>query len=238
MAKKYRGHNGALHSYEFYQERKNDPMWHDDFIEVRRIKRRTSLVEAIVVVALVVFGVGMYGIVEKNKQTPAAPIASSSSSSAQSESSKEVQSSPEASKESSQPQKQETGDSDRLKSFLTGKSYKIVPILYDGINANQAAHTNKAPQNFVENSIKILNFVDETTVTTKSVNGGQDSKENYQVSDSTLTIGSFNVPYQMHDNDAEFKTWTSKDQDGHTVTWKMEPYHENNQQHNHHHDHD
>lgn len=141
--------------------------------------------------------------------------------------------------QSSKPTENKTSNNaEQIKKFLIGKTYKVVPFLYDGINANQAAHTNKAPQNFVKDNITILHFIDSSTVTQNGVNGNNQQKnENYQTSDSTITIGALKIPYQMNNGAAEFHSWNTEDQNGHKVTWKIEPYHENNNQDEDHHDH-
>ncbi|QAR35894.1 hypothetical protein [Latilactobacillus curvatus] len=61
MARKYLSTSTRTkHTYAFYKERRDNPQWHDDFIQVRSQRRKELIIEVIVSLTIVVVGAGYF----------------------------------------------------------------------------------------------------------------------------------------------------------------------------------
>lgn len=50
----------ALHTYEFYKNRKNDPKWRADYLSVRRMLFIENTIRLIVIAVIIYFGYKYY----------------------------------------------------------------------------------------------------------------------------------------------------------------------------------
>ncbi|BDR55506.1 hypothetical protein [Xylocopilactobacillus apis] len=239
MARLYSNNRtGSKHTYRFYKERRDDPRWHDDFIEVRSLRRKERLFASLVFLLVLLIGIGLFGdqISPVNytfsdfkgsdktskKSSFSAPASSSSSE-------KPAEESSEPTKKDETDSSNEQSNKEIVKKYLIGNGFRINPILFDGEDTDQAMNENKAPQNLAHDGIELLLFKDESTVTVKGVPAyffPSDTK--YNISDKFLTIGSQleQIPYSIVDGKVEFHTWTSSDNfDGqtHSITWQISP---------------
>ena len=57
MTKKYlSARTRTKHTYAFYKERRNNPQWRDDFIQVRSQRRKALFIQTIVILIIIVGG--------------------------------------------------------------------------------------------------------------------------------------------------------------------------------------
>lgn len=106
---------------------------------------------------------------------------------------------------------------------IIGKTYSVVPSLYDGEDVNQAMAENKAPQNLFHDGAQIITFTNDTTAHIQ-LNGAYrpDYDAGYTLSETTLSIGQHAIPYTYANDTMTFNPWTTT-LDGHTVTWTITP---------------
>ncbi|WP_241699117.1 hypothetical protein [Vagococcus sp. CY53-2] len=109
------------------------------------------------------------------------------------------------------------------KKQLIGKTYIIKPILYDGIDVEQAMNNNKAPQNLIHDGVQIITFKDNSTVHIELAGTYRpDYDESYSLSPNTINIKDYYIPYKYNYGNISFDTWTT-DTKGHTITWAISP---------------
>ncbi|MGY3751036.1 hypothetical protein [Vagococcus acidifermentans] len=109
------------------------------------------------------------------------------------------------------------------RSYLIGKKYAIYPVLYDGIDAEQAMNEHKAPQNLIHDGTQTVNFIDDTSIRIELAGTYRpDYFETYTMSPVTLNIKDYYIPYSFNNDSITFSTWTT-DIDGHTITWTITP---------------
>lgn len=126
-------------------------------------------------------------------------------------------------KEQSEKQKKANDDINQIKNQLIGKKYVISPILYDGIDAEQAMNDRKAPQNLIHDGVQPVTFTNETTVHIELAGTYRpDYDETYTMTSETINLKDYYIPYTFSNGTFTFDTWTT-DIDGHTVTWAMIP---------------
>lgn len=244
MARKYASsHNNSIHTYQFYKDRRYDPRWHQAFIEVRRQRR----IEALLFIgcALIVFIVGIefYGdnpVKNKINTTISHKIESIKSPDTSQSQSSQVQISSQTNNDTRNFESQNdnaendssssTNSIENVQQALINQGYRIIPLLYDGEDTDQAMRENKAPQNLVHDGAELLLFKENDTVAVKGISGDfYPHDESYLVTEKTITIDSVGIaiPYQFQQDKLVFQDWTTKanDENGeHTITWRMEPY--------------
>ncbi len=106
---------------------------------------------------------------------------------------------------------------------LVGKRFSMVPLLYDGQDANQAMEENKAPQNLIHDGVVGFNFIDDSTVHVELLGTYRpDHDESYTLTDNMIIIKHWNIPYTLNNGIISFDSWTT-DANGHTITWSFSP---------------
>lgn len=128
--------------------------------------------------------------------------------------------------ETEQGIKEETNQADLIaaaQNQIIGKTYSVVPSLYDGEDVNQAMAENKVPQNLFHDGAQIITFTNDTTAHIQ-LNGAYrpDYDAGYTLSETTLSIGQHAIPYTYANDTMTFNPWTTT-LDGHTVTWTITP---------------
>ncbi|MGY3766630.1 hypothetical protein ACWOAH_08915 [Vagococcus vulneris] len=120
--------------------------------------------------------------------------------------------------------KKQTSANDSLnnvKKQLVGKKYVIKPILYDDMDAEQAMNDNKAPQNLIHDGMQPITFTSENSVHIELAGTYRpDYDETYTVSNDTINLKDYYIPYTYSDGNFSFDTWTTEES-GHTITWAM-----------------
>lgn len=110
-----------------------------------------------------------------------------------------------------------------VKSQLIGKTFSVQPILYDGIDAEQAMNENKAPQNLIHDGVQTITFTDDASIHIELLGTYRpDYDDTYSVSAETINLKNYSIPYIFNNGNLSFKTWTT-DIDGHTITWSITP---------------
>ncbi len=110
---------------------------------------------------------------------------------------------------------------DSVQSQLVGRSYSLVPLLYDGEDVNQAMNEGKAPQNLFHDGSAVLNFVNDSTVHVELAGTYRpDYNTSYRLADDLLYVKQWSIPYSVDNGTLSFHSWTTE-VDGHTVTWTM-----------------
>lgn len=125
--------------------------------------------------------------------------------------------------EQSEKQTKDDDDLNKIKNQLIGKKYVIKPILYDGIDAEQAMNDHKAPQSLIHDGVQPVTFTNDTTVHIELAGTYRpDYDETYTINSKTINLKDYYIPYTFNNDSFTFDTWTT-DIDGHTVTWAMTP---------------
>lgn len=107
------------------------------------------------------------------------------------------------------------------KQLLISKKFSITPILYDGEDVAKAIDNNKAPQNLIDDGVREIEFIDESTIRVELVGTyRRDFDDTYSLNDSVLIIRENYIPYTVNNGIVSFDTWTTES-DGHTITWNM-----------------
>lgn len=126
-------------------------------------------------------------------------------------------------KEQAKKQAKTNDDLNKIKNHLIGNKYFIKPILYDGMDSEQAMDENKAPQNLIHDGSLAVSFIDDTKVHIELAGTYRpDYDETYSLSPDTINFKDYYIPYKYNDGNLSFDTWTT-DIDGHTITWAITP---------------
>ncbi|WP_208422249.1 hypothetical protein [Latilactobacillus fragifolii] len=254
MVKKYLStRTRTKHTYAFYKERRNNPQWHDDFIQVRSQRRKGIAVEIIISLGVLLIG-GIFfsqrdhaNISASNESTETSSMrlvkaqsnssestksesgnASSESSTQKSESSKsasmatqdetDIQNSNES--RVNNEKTVEDSDSKAVIEKSIGTGFQLMPILYNGEDVEQAMNKNVAPQNLVHDNFMIGYLKDNKIARVSSI--GAAYNQNYEITDSILTIGDHQFKYQINDDQTvSFENEEKSYPDGSTVTWQL-----------------
>lgn len=126
-------------------------------------------------------------------------------------------------KEQAKKQDKENDDLNKIKSHLIGNKYVVKPILYDGMDSEQAMDENKAPQSLIHDGVQIVSFKDDTNVHIELAGIYRpDYDETYSLSSETINFKDYYIPYKYNGENLSFDTWTT-DINGHTITWAITP---------------
>lgn len=126
-------------------------------------------------------------------------------------------------KEQAKKQDKENDDLNKIKSHLIGNKYIVKPILYDGMDSEQAMDENKAPQSLIHDGVQIVSFKDDTNVHIELAGTYRpDYDETYSLSSETINFKDYYIPYKYNGENLSFDTWTT-DINGHTITWAITP---------------
>lgn len=216
MTKKYlSARTRTKHTYAFYKERRNNPQWHDDFIQVRSQRRKALFIQTIVILIIIAGGAVYF-----SKATPMKRVveqsATSSSTTARTESTKEPSADPAiairhnssdeeqastsessnsmASTESSNDNRDTTSsttmadddvDQKVVKEYIAN-GFLMAPVKYNGEDATEAMEANRAPQNLIHDGYTNGYIKDDTTV--RLAHMGAASDGSYQIKDGILVI--------------------------------------------------
>lgn len=238
MAKTYFSNKTrAQHTYTFFKDRRDDPEWHDEFVRIRRIRRREKLVQTafglIIVLVLFVAWHGYKVVTSKNNLIPASSkLSSSSSSISNSDDSSEEKSSTESSTDTTDESSsesssskvssssQDVGDSE-VGSQLAGKRFTIIPIKYDGMDITKVMDDGKAPQNTFHDTHLEGAFVSDKEVRITYSMGATNVTDRYHLTDNMIIIGAYRVPYVLNKGIVAVPIWEENIGNGHTMTMQM-----------------
>lgn len=109
------------------------------------------------------------------------------------------------------------------KQYLTGKGFRISPVLYDGEDIDQAMDDQKAPTNVVTDYTVSFYFNDATTATSTHTGQLRPDSSNYTVSENTITVGSYQIPYSISNGTVVFSQWSAADGQRGTITYQISP---------------
>lgn len=173
MTKKYlSARTRTKHTYAFYKERRNNPQWHDDFIQVRSQRRKALFIQTIVILIIIAGGAVYF-----SKATPMKRVveqsATSSSTTARTESTKEPSADPAIAIRHNSSDEEQASTSESSNSMASTESsndnhdttssttmadddvdyiadgFLMAPVKYNGEDATEAMEANRAPQNWL-----------------------------------------------------------------------------------------
>lgn len=105
---------------------------------------------------------------------------------------------------------------------LVGKSFSLMPSLYDGQAVDQAMAEQKAPQSLVHDGGSIVSFTDDSTAHIELAGAYRpDFDDSYTLTNDTLTVNNQTIPYSINNGVITFDSWTTES-NGHTITWTFE----------------
>lgn len=124
-------------------------------------------------------------------------------------------------------QKKEQSDAqnqlDLVRDELVDRTFIIKPLLYDGVDVEQAMKEHNAPQNLIHDGVQRVTFTDDVSVTIELAGTYRpDYSESYTLSTNTINLKDYYIPYSLNNGTFSFDTWTTN-VDEHVVTWAMIP---------------
>lgn len=147
--------------------------------------------------------------------------ASQQTASSQSSSSSTSSTSSTAASTSSSSSMAVADNSSTVKQFVAGQDFKIEPVLYNGESVNKAMDQQKAPQNTVHDYTVLVNFDQASKVTTQYIGEMRPEHRRYTVSNNTLTLGKYHIPFSTNGKTVTFLPWKASDGQGGTITYKF-----------------
>ncbi|BDR57166.1 hypothetical protein [Xylocopilactobacillus apis] len=216
------------HTYEFLKKRRNDPKWHDGFIEAQKIVRRDMIIMGILLFIIANIGIWLYGgyVASKYHKTHD-PISYAASLFGV----KQTESMSKSSYDSADADNSlDTVKEKAFKNYIVGKGYRIEPALYDDESVSQAISEEKVPANLIEDGTKLVYFADKGHVIVKGMGDDQEPhRKGFDVIGSSLMINtiSYTIPYEIKGDAVYFQTWKDYDFSGsgkgetHEITWQM-----------------
>lgn len=241
MSKKYFSeHTRSKHTYQFFKDRRNDPKWHDEYLEVRAQRNRSILINSILGVAVLVIGTVWWH--NSTAQPKVSPETSSISSQSKPNKAgkthskgnavnnfvnkrvKKVKKAFSSAESTISGQKTNSNKQQKVRNYILHKGYQIGPKLYDGQPIDQAMSEGKAPQNSVHDGTITIYFANSKTVQ-ETLLGSYNPKfeKNYQVSQKEIIFDGNHIPYEINNDQVTFKNWIVKS-GKHQFTYEMRPY--------------
>ncbi len=107
---------------------------------------------------------------------------------------------------------------------LTGIGFQIMPVRFNGEDVTQAMEENKAPQNTVHDGAQLGYFKNATQARLSGLARYFYARtDTYAVRQDILYLGSWRIPLSIANGIIQATQWDTKDLDGNTITWKIEP---------------
>lgn len=107
---------------------------------------------------------------------------------------------------------------------LVGLGFQIMPILFNGEAVDQAMNENKAPQNLFHDGVMLGYFTNQTQARVSGMARYLYAHTiGYSVNGKVLAMNGWQIPLSVSDQQIQPVQWQAPDQDGNTITWKLEP---------------
>lgn len=107
---------------------------------------------------------------------------------------------------------------------LVGLGFQISPVLFNGEAVDQAMAENKAPQNLFHDGVMLGYFADQTQARVSGMARYLYAHTiGYSVNGKVLAMNGWQIPLSVSDHQIQTVQWKASDQDGNTITWKLEP---------------
>lgn len=107
---------------------------------------------------------------------------------------------------------------------LVGLGFQIVPVLFNGEAVDQAMNENKAPQNLVHDGVMLGYFTNQTQARVSGMARYLYAHTiGYSVNGKVLAMNGWQILLSVSDHQIQPVQWKASDQDGNTITWKLEP---------------
>lgn len=107
---------------------------------------------------------------------------------------------------------------------LVGLGFQIMPVLFNGEAVDQAMSENKAPQNLFHDGVMLGYFTNQTQARVSGMARYLYAHTiGYSVNGKVLAMNGWQIPITVTDQQLQPVKWEASDQDGNTITWKLEP---------------
>lgn len=165
MAKKYLStKTRTKHTYNFYKERRNAPIWKGDYLRIKAIRQR-NLVLGLLIICVIAIVVSFY-LVHGNNKIVENRSSIEAEKTKNDDKKQKVQNTEE--KDTDQYAEQKTQDPKVIARDFLAKGFTIKAILYNGQDVNDAVNNGDAPPSLVGLDNETVGYLkNDTTIRTR-----------------------------------------------------------------------